>query len=551
MSDTSNLIDLFCRKSKAVKSRASRGRKRELSTSAQEARGRAVATELGLTVRHVWIEVGSASRFSKRKQRDEQDKALDALVKGETGALWVYKLDRWDRTGAGAILKIIEPEDGIPRRLLFDNGDPDNPGIGLDSTNRRDRGELIRAAERAREETDLLSERVTDTKAHQRSTGQWVQGRAPYGTEIVIVEDPDDPEEERRTLRRCDEPADPDRPEGPTKGDIARRIIVETADDEPSTRRMAATLEDEGFPGPRGPGSKWIHTTVRSMIHNPIYAGWQTIRPNGTTRHQVFRDEKGNRVRVWEGLVTDAEQHAAMDRLSGVQHSPKTQRMMQAGGRARHLITSYTFCTGDGSRMQHNGKGYKCSRWEYCPRPAFVSRKPIEEYVFERWITRLGASTPGDPLQTLVAQRWAALVQPEETAEARQAAEALKSAEAAMKRLEKDRRAGLYDGAAEPLYAPAMREAIADVDVARKRVKQTASASSLDIDFLVDPLQAREAWEGADSALRRELIRLAITRIDVAKAPYHAAPWNGDKRVWITWVDGHSDHEVGPLDIAA
>ncbi|MEV6774831.1 hypothetical protein [Streptomyces syringium] len=80
-----------------------------------------------------------------------------------------------------------------------------------------------------------------------------------------------------------------------------------------------------------------------------------------------------------------------------------------------------------------------------------MSSKPVEEYVFERWLTRVGASSSGDPLQTVVSQRWAALAQPEQMAEARQAVEALNSAEAAVNRLEKDQRAGLSDGAAKPL----------------------------------------------------------------------------------------------------
>nr|WTB35418.1 hypothetical protein OG781_43555 [Streptomyces sp. NBC_00830] len=49
--------------------------------------------------------------------------------------------DRWDRRGAGAVLRIIEPADGKPRRLLF-GWDESAGRWELDSTNPRDRGEF-------------------------------------------------------------------------------------------------------------------------------------------------------------------------------------------------------------------------------------------------------------------------------------------------------------------------------------------------------------------------------------------------------------------------
>ncbi|GAA3018192.1 recombinase family protein [Streptomyces fulvorobeus] len=541
MGDTERLIDLFCRKSKAVKSRASKGRKRELSTSAQEARGRTVAAQLGFTVRHVWTEVGSASRFSKRKSRDEQDKALQALVSGETGALWVYKLDRWDRRGAGAILEIIEPRDGIPRRILFDNGDPDNPGIGLDSTNPRDRGELIRRAEAAREETDKLSDRVLDTKAHQRATGQWVQGRPPYGLKVVIIEDPEDPDEELRLLAPDDTLAG-GKDAGATKASIARRIIMDVGDGW-STRGLVAQLDDEAIPGPRGENHGWVHATIRTMVHNPVYAGWQVVNLPGTTKRVKFRGDGGQPVRIYSGLVTDEEQQRAIAALSSTQHDEKTTRLIgsQRGGKAKHLLTQFMECATDASPMSYNGVGYKCWRWEKCSRPAFVSTKPIETYIFHRWLTRLSQSDPEDDLLHAVAARWTALKRPDETRELLEAKAVLNAAQESMKRLEKDRRAGLYDGPAESLYAPAMRDTMALVDRASTLVASQSQIEAPSADFLFDEELCTSAWAVADVSTRRDLLRLAIDRIVVEKAPYHAARFKGDDRVHIQWVDGITD----------
>ncbi|WP_030997485.1 recombinase family protein [Streptomyces sp. NRRL F-5630] len=501
-----------------------------------------MAAELGLTVRHVWIEVGSASRFSTRKRRDEQDKALQALVNGETGALWVYKLDRWDRRGAGAILEIIEPKDGIPRRLLFDNGDPEKPGIELDSTNPRDRGELIRRAESAREETDRLSDRVRDTKGHQRATGQWIQGRAPYGAKVVIVEDPEDPEEDLRILAPDDAPAITGKPD-PTKAGVAARIFEDVAEGW-SLRKLAAQLDDEKIPGPRGEGTHWVHATLRKMVHNPIYAGWQpiTLTPGG--KSVQFRGEDGKPIRVWEGLVSDELQARAVAKLVSVEPDEKTQRLLTAGasgGKARHLLTGLLVCEADGSRMPHRGNGYACWRWENCPKPTFVGTKPIETYVLDRWLTRLSQADPDDPLLEKVAARWAALKRPDETRELLEAKAALHSAQEAMKRLERDRRAGLYDGPAESLYAPAMRETMELVSRASALVADVSNVGAPDVSFLFDEELCMSAWAVADTSTRRDLLRLAVDRIVVAKAPYHAAPFRGLERVLIHWVDGTAD----------
>lgn len=534
--DTSTLIDLVCRKSQAVKSKTGR---REISVSAQEARGRRVAAELGLTVRHVWREVGSASRFRRSKSVPKQDLALQALERGEVGALWVFRLDRWTRRGAGAILSIVEPQDGRPRRLLVDNGDPDNPGIGLDSANPRDRSELIRRAEDAREETEILSERVRNTKTFQRDNGEWLNGVAPYGLRIVLVtaEDEDGEEIEERKLERDTEtsagiPGEPH----VTKLEIARWITYEAPVAGIPKRKISKMLNDRGVPSPTG--GTWAFSTVANMIDNPVYAGWQiTGREDGKSRRLLYRNAAGGKVSVMVGppVLTEDEYNEAQAASRGIGPPGDKQAW-----RARHILTDLLECTGCGSSMTWRGKGYACWRpgaGGVCPAPAYVAQQSAEEYVYERWSARLAAMEPGDKLLTIVGDRWKARQDPQASEDEAAARAALADAEAALSRLWKDRRAGLYDGPSERFFAPALAEANQAVLDAQKAVEAARGPEATDISFLLEPLEQQEAWDSADDALKRDLLRLAIRRIHVSKADYRGQAFDGQKRMKIVWHD--------------
>lgn len=541
--DPSGLIDLFLRKSRR---RADRGR-RETSITAQETRGRAVAAELGLTVRHVWREVGSASRFSTRKARQVQDAALRALERRETGALWLFRVDRWDRRGAGAILRIIEPDDGIPRRLLVDNGDPDNPGIALDSANPRDREELIRQAELARRETEILSERIRTTKQHQLKNGEWVNGRAPYGYRVILIEsassdefDDEDVVIERRLERDTAPAGDPTNP-NLSRADIARWVRYGGPVSGHKERTMVQDLNRRNVPGPLG--KPWSIPTVRDMLANPVYCGWQSTATASHGRGRViYRNEAGEKLRVVVGepILTDAEDQEAKSKLRVPGSSPHMAR----DTRAKHLLTGRLRCHGCGSAATHRGPGYQCwrpSAGQPCPAPAFAAQWAIEGYVVQRWISRLSASEPTDELVMTVAERWAAVVQPSEAADARAALNALEAAELALARVWADRRAGLYSGPSEAFFPPALREANEAVDAARLAVRETAGARGVDVTFLMDSALAEEAWNAADLPMRRTLLGLAIDVVEISRSPYRGARFVGPQRVRITWADGVTD----------
>ncbi|MFK0290334.1 recombinase family protein [Streptomyces sp. NPDC090442] len=539
--DPATLIDLFCRKSKAVKSRASRGGKKELSVAAQEARGKQVAAQLGLTVRHVWREVGSASRFRKKGARTDQDQALATIEAGEVSALWCFRLDRWDRRGAGSILRIIEPADGKPRRLLF-GWDEGTERPELDSTNKRDRGELIRRAEDAREETEHLSERVRNTKEHQRAGGEWTQGRIPYGLELAMVEVEDEDGEvyEERRLQVTKDPAGD--PQGRTKADIARLIHTLPVTDGLSRKKIATQLTAEGVPTPTGTGA-WATATVTDIINNPVYAGWQITGRQGDavkSQRRVFRDEHGKKVSVMVGppLVTDEQKRAAQNTSKGTSWAPRVDGKTPA----THPLSTRSFCEGCEGAMVWQGDGYGCWRKsdgqgeKGCPAPAYARGVTIEGYVFRKVVSRLTNAERDDPIVIEAAKRWMAHERPEEAEGMDEAQEALKDAETALKRVWEDRKRGRYDGPNEAFFDGDLDEATELVLEARKEVETLRGTTAVDVSFLMDPASIEDAWLKAGDHMRRTLVGLAIDEIWVHKAPGRGVKFVGDERVTINWA---------------
>ncbi|KPC62491.1 hypothetical protein ADL29_19070 [Streptomyces chattanoogensis] len=114
---------------------------------------------------------------------------------------------------------------------------------------------------------------------------------------------------------------------------------------------------------------------------------------------------------------------------------------------------------------------------------------------------------------------------------------ALRAAEAGLKRLLDDRQAGVYDGAAARYFGPLLRDATGAVDAARAEVSKYEGGGKVRLPFLsVDTETLTDAWESADLPLKRDLLRLAIDRITVRKAPRQGVRFNGRERVTIEWA---------------
>ncbi|MFD3553078.1 recombinase family protein [Streptomyces goshikiensis] len=501
--DPSKLVDLYCRKSKELGEDDPR---RELSTDSQEMQGRRWAAREGLTVRKVWTDI--ASGF-KDVSRNDFDNALSALAKGETGTLWCFTLDRFSRKGAEDLLKVIGKT-----RVWFELEH-------LDSMNPFDRERIITEAERARSFSMRLSANVRRTKDFQREKGQWVSGRPPYGLKVG----------EGRKLFADDDSAGG----GFTKGEAATLALEKLAagTSGPDVVRM---LDGHGIPGPTGGG--WALSTLHAMTRHPAYAGWQIAKvdqPSGRVR-TPYLNKDGKRVRVGFALVSDDVLRRAQASLAGKAVFPAP-----AGRNAAvHLLTDLLRCAGCGRSMSRVGRAYACwarSQGSICKAPASVSMTALDTYVAERWVIRISAADMDDPVLHAVAERWQARQNPEATTEEQEARAALAAAEKRLMRLRDDRQNGLYDDPEMArLYPATLREESARVAAARKRVEPFATRR-LDLGVAADWDALCSSLVKSDTATQRDLLRLAIDRVTVTRAPYQGAKFDGDARCAIDWAE--------------
>jgi site-specific DNA recombinase len=496
-------VDLLVRKSQVVHEG-----ERALSLRAQEDRGRRWAAEEGYRVRKVWKE--NLSAYSD-VQRPKYDAAMAALEIGEVPALWCYALDRFSRKGAGAVLPILD----AGRRIVFDYEQ-------LDSSRERDRRWIIQRAEDAREYSQRLSYNVRSTKERQRREGRWL-GRAPFG----LVAD--------KETRRLSPDMAPRKGSDLSPWAIVLRIFAEIAGGK-SARSLARTFNAGGIGS--ASGRTWRADTIHAIIAHPAYEGWLTVSP-GKAGPVPYLDEQGQRVRCVERAtvrrMVPAELAARARRvLSGHQIIDSTPRP----GRAKALLASRLRCASCGSSMVANGNSYKCQSYSSgsaCAAQASVLRTTIEAWAVDRWLARLSSAEPDDDLLAVVAERWAALTRPVETADVREATAALRAAEAVLSRFHEDDRAGFYAGRSARYRLPAKREAEERVTAAEERVA-ALSPRSVDVSFLLNG-DGAGAWEAADETLRRDLFGLAVDTITVSKAAKQGMRFDGDSRCEIHWAE--------------
>jgi len=496
-------IDILARKSKVL---TKGDRLREVSTDEQIKQGRAWADRNGYRVRHIWVELGSA--YNAARERKTFEKALAALMDEEADALWVYMLDRFSRKGAEDVLRVIGKA-----RVIFDYD-------RLDSMDERDRGRIIDEAERARSYSVRLSHRLTDVKTTQRDAGEWLGNLPPWG--LVV---------DRKTRKVSPDHTPAGGTLGMTRAQVVAKVVADLAA-HVTPMALIRWLNDAGVPSPRG--ARWHRTVLLGVVLSPAMAGLQVRMAGNKT--VPYRNERGEMVSIGTGPVTWEQIQAATRALHGRTSTRTSGRSTSA---SVALLRRRLRCVGCRRAMSYRGRVYACGSLttggDACPAPARVLGTTIDGYVAGVWLHAVGSLDPDDPLAHVIAARWAAHERPEQTEEYEEAKTAHKAANAALARLESDRKAGYYDGPAEALYGPARLEAVADLTAALDRI-DALMTPVVRPGFLSDEELLREVWESADMALRADLIGLAIDRIDVSKAAYQGQHFNGADRVTITWA---------------
>ncbi|MFF3069694.1 recombinase family protein [Kitasatospora sp. NPDC057936] len=492
-------VDLYLRKSKKIRTEDPRDL---LSVQTQEELGRAWAAKNGKRVREVWVD--NLSAWSDVK-RPEFDKAVSAVLAGDVPILWCAFLDRFTRKGADEIVPILGKT-----RVIFDYE-------GLDSSIERDRRWIIDRAEQAREFSQRLSFNLTATKATQRNAGKWL-GRLPYGFEL------DGPD-----TRKLKNSADMWR--------YVEHVFESVALGVPA-RMLGRALNSGRSPIPSPGGGEWQASTISKMIWHPVYEGWQVSVAQGavTGEDAVYRHPvTGERISVLaEGAKPIPPEIVRKARAALRGHLRYEE---QPSSKKYHLLTDLTRCRGCRGAAS-GGRSHVCARHgagKFCPDPVSVTRTTLEKHVTSAWFDRMNAGDETDPLLWIAAERYAGLQNPETAEELADALAAQKAAEQRVQRIAEQQAAGMYDPPFDVHLPRIQAEARAALQTALDRVAALAP-KKLDIGWLLEHEQISEAWENADYALRRDLLRLVIRRLVVTRGT------RGDNRfdparVEIHWLD--------------
>ncbi|MFJ4701970.1 recombinase family protein [Streptomyces sp. NPDC088768] len=500
-----SLAEVYLRRSKKNEDLATlRGHLRDMVAYLRDAR---------IGIRHVWFEQRSASKLWVH--REEFDKATGAVMDGLSKTLAVWKTDRFDRRGMGAIGSMLDRFDTRRAGLVsvVERLDSRQPGARMIF------GIL---AERAREEAKDIRLRVEiGHRSHKADNGRGT-GRPPFGTRSPRL--PNGKPSGRIEVE-------------PTEFETARRLadlLLGTAHDLPGKwARLEGTpvnlvttafiLNHEGRT--TRSGKPWSPSSVSRLAQSPLFAGMVG------ERERVY-DEHGNPTGRWKGqaepsidpttgkpricgtgVITLSEYYRIRSLIS--ERTDTTLRRGKPG--ARYLGTGVYRCgrtRTDGSTCRHTvihrGRMYRCYNreshgTEICRGISTLAER-VDHTVSEAWVRHVTALEPDDPVLHTIGRRWLDFSDPESHAERIAAQEALAAAQGRVKRLEDDY---YVAGRLSPeRFAELSAQQTATISVLTDRL--AALNGERDVTPLLDADLLREAWEGADIPTRRMLLRCTL-----------------------------------------
>ncbi|WP_202205100.1 recombinase family protein [Streptomyces xanthophaeus] len=495
--EPSKLMDAYLRRSNKKEDLATlRGHLRDLARWARAE---------GLQIRHVWFEQLSASKTYVRRQ--EFEKATQAVMDGRSKTLGVWKTDRFDRRGMGAVGRMLDEFDRRQSRLV-------SVSEGLDSSKG---GRIVFAilSERAREEAKDIAKRVKAGHDAHKAEGRRGTGRPPFGLRSTpgsgTVEHHGD------------------------EYDTARRL-ADLLLDKKTTKDTAHKLNEEGRR--TRSGATWSPTAVSKLAQSPLFAGMVPIRRRKTDGHgnpldswegygEPLRNERGEIVMCGEGVVTPAEWF----RIKALIAERTDDRWAKGKPEAKYLGTGSYRCgrmrdkkgSGElercGGPMSHRGGRYRCevrqTRGTSVCEGVVTLADRLDHAVGRAWVDHITGLEPDDPVITEMARRWIAFADPGTQAKKREAQRALEAALERVKKLEDD----FY------VYGKMDEERFVELGEGQRAVIEsvTATLESLDAeaDFtsLLQVEHLREAWGKADMADKRILLKCALGKNGITVRP--------------------------------
>jgi DNA invertase Pin-like site-specific DNA recombinase len=513
MFDHGHLADLYLR--------VSIDREGKTAIERQEADCRSWAEHNRVDVRSVHIDRGRSGY--KAVSRKGFDSAISALTTRTVGTLIVSKVDRLSRRGMGQVGEVLEDVDRAGGRIVFVHD-------GIDTSQKQARLALALLCEIARSESANMGHRISSAKAHLRTLGRWIGGKPPYG--LIVGAD-----------GRLDH--------YPQTAPIAREIADRALAAEPLIR-IARDLNERGVPSPRG--GKWGVGTLSQLLKSPALAGLlpETVKQNGKYTQVVpWRSpDSGETVEVGRGIITPAEQVQIVRLLGDRAAGDKTGGTRNGRAGISFLMTGRLRCGACRGRMSAAGRSYVCQAVRTghpCPAHTTAYIAAVDRAVAAAWIGRLAAAVPGEPFVEAVVERWVALHDPKVIRERTTIRGAIDDAEVALVDLEEARylRNEFQNPEAIKRWDH-MREHLSTRIESLRRNLIDHPLPEVDIIRLLDPIQAREAWEVANPCERRALLSLAIKSVTVLSANGRRGyRFDPASRLRFAWVD-----EPEPIDVA-
>ncbi len=501
--DPTDLVDVYLRRSKKREDLATlRGHLRDVVRWCRSE---------SLGIRHVWFEQRSASKAQVR--RDEFENAKAAVLAGRSKTLAVWKTDRLDRRGMGAVGGLLDDLDRRRARLV-------SISEGLDSSKG---GRMVFAilSERAREEAKDIALRVQIGLDSHRIIGRAPGGRPPYGVMHV-----------------GNGKVGPNPKEYPTARAIAEALLQGQAGTAIAHRMTAEGKRTRT-------GRHWSANAISRMAQSPLWAGLVPYRERHT-------DEYGNPIDKWgwkaepligpdghpvscgTGVVSLTEWYAIRTYFNtrtvrGVlgRHGAK-----QAG----KLLTGIMKCPHCRIGVVSGGESYRCrTRMEggasACPGTRTKADRADWE-ISQMWVGHVSALEPHDPVLHEIANRWLSYQDPEREERRKHVTAALEDAERRSAELDD---AYYVAGRMKPDRYAALSSALAEqIDALRAELKELRRQA--DLTPLLDGVLLAEAWQAAELHDKRMLLRCAIA--DLTLLP---STGQGDRtpmidRLAVEWV---------------
>lgn len=450
----------------------------------------------GLQIRHVWFEQLSASKSYVRRR--EFEKATRVIMDGKSKTLAVWKTDRFDRRGMGAVGRILDEFDRRQSRLV-------SVSEGLDSAKG---GRVVFAilSERAREEAKDIAKRVKIGHDSHKAEGRRGTGKPPFGL--------------------CSAPGSGKVAPHADEYETARRL-ADLLLDKKSTKDTAHKLNEEGHR--TRSGATWSSTAVSKLAQSPLFAGMVPVRRRRTDEHgnlldswegygEPLRDAHGEIVMCGEGVMTPAEWFKIKTLIA----ERTDHRWAKGKPGAKYLGTGTYRCgrmrdkkgTGAlepcGGSMSHRGGRYRCevrqTRGESICGGVVTLAERIDQAVGEAWVRHITTLEPDDPVIAEIARRWLAFSDPETQAKKEESQRELDAAQKRVRKLEDD----FY------IYGKMDEERFEELSEGQRTVIEStiAALEALDAEADLTPLMQienlRDAWEGADMADKRMLLKCAL-----------------------------------------